>query len=57
MNNTGSANGSFLSNFTYNQLLRRRPHFLYDLSQAVEFSFVKAALNDLYVSWGRGTPS
>ena len=53
MSKTGSANGSFSGNFIYDQLLRRRPHFLYELSRAVDFSFVKAALKDFYVDWGR----
>jgi hypothetical protein len=53
MSKTGSANGSFLGNFTYDQLLRRRHHFLFDLSQIVDFSFVKAALKDFYMDWGR----
>ena len=53
MNKSGSANGSFWGNFIYDQLLRRRPHFLYELSRAVDFSFVKAALKDFYVDWGR----
>lgn len=53
MSKTGSANGSFFGNFIYDQLLRRRPHFLRDLSQAVDFAFVKAALKDFYVDWGR----
>jgi hypothetical protein len=44
MSKTGSANGSFLGNFIYDQLLRRRPHFLHDLSRAVDFAFVKEAL-------------
>jgi hypothetical protein len=35
MSKTGSANGSFFGNFIYEQLLRRRPHFLSDLSQAL----------------------
>jgi hypothetical protein len=41
---TGSANGSFFGNFIYDQLLRWRPHFFSDLSLAVNFSLVKAAL-------------
>jgi IS5 family transposase len=53
MSKTGSANGSFFGNFIYDQLLRRRPHFLFDLSRAVDFSFVNAALKDFYVDWGR----
>lgn len=53
MSKTGSANGSFLGNFIYDQLLRRRPHFLHDLSRAVDFAFVKEALKDFYVDWGR----
>jgi hypothetical protein len=55
MSKSGSANGSFFGNFIYEQLLRRRPHFLSDLRRAVDFSFVKAALKDFYVAWG-GTP-
>jgi transposase len=42
-----------LGNFIYDQLLQRRPHFLYELSRAVDFSLVKAALKDFYVDWGR----
>lgn len=53
MSKSGSANGSFFGNFIYDQLLRRRPHFLFDLSKAVDFSFVKTALKDFYVAWGR----
>jgi hypothetical protein len=53
MSKTGSANGSFFGNFIYDQLLRRRPHFLHDLSRAVDFAFAKAALKDFYVDWGR----
>jgi IS5 family transposase len=53
MSKTGSANGSFFGNFIYDQLLRRRPHFLSDLSRAVDFSFVKVTLKDFYVAWGR----
>jgi len=53
MSKTGSANGSFFGNFIYDQLLRLRPHFLHDLSRAVDFAFVKAALKDFYVDWGR----
>ena len=53
MSKTGSANGSFFGNFFYEQLLRRRPHFLSDLSRAVDFSFVKAALKNFFVAWGR----
>ena len=53
MSKTGSANGSFFGNFIYDQLLRRRPHFLYDLCRAVDFAFVTAALKDFYVDWGR----
>ena len=57
MSKTGSASGSFFGNFIYDQLLRRRPHFLFDLSRAVDFSFVKTALKDFYVTpiywaWG-----
>jgi len=53
MSKTGSANGSFFGNFIYDQLLRRRLHFLHDLSRAVDFALVKAALKDFYVDWGR----
>jgi IS5 family transposase len=53
MSKTGSANGSYLGNFIYDQRLRRRPHFLHDLSRGVDFAFVKAALKDFYVDWGR----
>ena len=53
MSKNGSANCSFFGNFIYDQLLRRRPHFLHDLSRAVDFAFVKAALQDFYVDWGR----
>jgi hypothetical protein len=38
-----------LGDFIYDQLLRRRPHFLHELSRAVDFAFVKAALKDSYV--------
>ncbi len=44
MSKTASANGSFLGNCIYDQLLQRRPHFLYELSRAKDFSFVKAGL-------------
>jgi len=37
-----------LDNFIYDQLLQRRPHFLHELSQAVNFAFVKQALKDFY---------
>lgn len=53
MSKTGSANGSFSDNFIYDHLLRRRPHFLHDLARTVDFAFVKAALKDFYVDWGR----
>ncbi len=49
MSKAGSANGSFLGNFIYDQLLRRRPHLLSDLCRAVDFSFIKAALKDFPV--------
>ena len=39
MSKMGSANDSFFGNFIYDQLLRRRPHFLSDLSRTVDFSF------------------
>jgi hypothetical protein len=44
MSKTGSANRSFFGNFIYDQLLSRRPHFLFDLFRAVDFSSVNAAL-------------
>jgi hypothetical protein len=53
MSKSGSANGSFFGNFVYDQLLRRRPHFLHDLTRALDFAFVKEALRDFYVDWGR----
>jgi hypothetical protein len=53
MSKTGSANGSFLGNFIYDQLLSRRPHFLHDLFRAVDFVFVNAALKDFYGDWRR----
>jgi transposase len=53
MSKTGSANGSFFGNFIYDRLLQRRSHFLPDLSRTVDFSFVKPALKDFYVDWGR----
>jgi hypothetical protein len=42
------------------------PHFLHELSRALDFAFVKAALKDFYVDWhspdpevrfGRKTPN
>jgi hypothetical protein len=39
MSEAGSANGSFLGNFIYDQRLGRRLHFLSDLFRAVDFSF------------------
>ena len=54
MSKTGSANGSFFGNFIYDRLLQRRSHFLHNLSRTVDFSFVKQALKDFYVDWGRG---
>jgi IS5 family transposase len=53
MSKTCSAKCPFLGNFIYDQLLRRRPHFLYDLSGAVDFAFVKEAVKDYYVDLGR----
>lgn len=53
MSKTGIANGSFFGNFLYDQLVRRRPHFLHGLSRAVDFAFVKESLKDFYVDWGR----
>jgi transposase len=53
MSKTGSGNGSFFGNFIYDQLPQRRPHFLSDLSRAVDFSFLKVDLKDFYVDWGR----
>ena len=54
MSKAGSANGSFFGNFIYDQLQRRRPHFLHDLSRAVDFAFVKAALQDFLRGLGPG---
>jgi transposase len=53
MTKKGKANGSFFGNHIYSQLLSQRSHFLKDLSQVVDFSFVKAACKDFYVDWGR----
>ncbi|MGD0827992.1 MAG: transposase [Desulfobaccales bacterium] len=53
MSKTGNANGAFWGNFIYDQLRQRRAHLLHELSRAVDFSFVKAALKDFYVDWGR----
>ena len=53
MSKTGSANGSFFGNFIYDRLLQQRSHFLHDLSRTVDFSFVKQAVKDFYVDWGR----
>jgi len=53
MGKTGSANGSFFGNFIYDRLLQRCSHFLHDLARTVDFSFVKQALKDFYVDWGR----
>ena len=33
--------------------MQRRSHFLHDLTRTVDFSFVKPALKDFYVDWGR----
>jgi hypothetical protein len=44
MSKAGNANGSSFGHFISDQLLRRRPHFLFDLSRAVDFSLVNAAL-------------
>lgn len=49
----GRANGSFFGNFIYDQLFCRRPHFLKDLAQVVDFSFVQAACKDYYPEGGR----
>lgn len=49
----GSAQGSFLGNFIYQQLHHRRTHFLQDLAKAVDFGFVREACRDFYVDWGR----
>jgi len=50
MSMTCSGNGSFFGNFIYDHLFQRRPHFLSDLSRAVDFSFVKVARKDFYVA-------
>jgi hypothetical protein len=41
-----SNTGSFCGNLIYDQMLRQRPHFLSDISRAVDFSFVKVPLKD-----------
>ncbi|MBU4233440.1 MAG: hypothetical protein L6277_04890 [Desulfobacterales bacterium] len=47
MSQTGSGNGSFFGNLVYDQLWRRRPHFLHDLSRAVDFALVKETLTQI----------
>ena len=42
----GSANVSFFGNFIYDQILRCRPHFLQDLSGALDFAFIKEVLKN-----------
>ena len=49
----GRDNGSFFGNHIYENLLARRTHLLYELSQVVDFSFVRHACRDFYVAWGR----
>ncbi len=46
MSKTGSANGSFFGNFLDDQLLRRRPPVLHDLSRAVDVAIVQGAFKD-----------
>ena len=53
MTKKGKANGSFFGNFLYEQILSRRPHFLKDLAQVVDFRFVAEHCKDFYVDWGR----
>jgi len=55
MSKIASAKGSFFGVFIYDQLKARRPHFLPDLSRAVDFAFEKEVLKDFYVDWGRDT--
>jgi hypothetical protein len=43
MSKTGSANGSFFGNFIYDQLLRRRSYFRFDLSWTVDFSGTRSS--------------
>ncbi|AEB09764.1 transposase [Desulfobacca acetoxidans] len=53
MTNKGGANGSFFGNHIYENLLARRSHLQYELSQVVDFSFVRNICRDFYVDWGR----
>ena len=53
MTKKGRANGSFFGNHIYENLLARRSHLLYELSQVVDFSFVRHICRDFYVDWGR----
>jgi IS5 family transposase len=53
MTKKGKANGSFFGNFLYDQILSRRPHFLKDLAQVVDFRFVEEHCKDFYSDWGR----
>jgi Transposase domain (DUF772) len=53
MTKKGRANGSFFGNHIYENLLARLSHLLYELSQVVDFSFVRHACRDFYVDWGR----
>ena len=53
MTKKGRADGSFWGNHIYNNLLTRRSHLLYELSQVVDFGFVREACRDFYVDYGR----
>jgi IS5 family transposase len=53
MHKTGSANGSFLGNFLYDQHLAGREHLLLDLKRLVDFGFVRRACRGFYQDWGR----
>ncbi|OGP74979.1 MAG: hypothetical protein A2Y80_08010 [Deltaproteobacteria bacterium RBG_13_58_19] len=53
MTQKGKANGSFFGNFLYDQILSQRPHFLKDLGQVVDFSFVREHCKGFYADWGR----
>ena len=42
MSQTGSANGSFCGNFVCDQLWRRLPHFIPDLSEPLTLTWSKS---------------
>lgn len=53
LSKTGSTNGDCFGNVLHDQLLRRRPPVLHDLSRALDVAFVQAALKDVSGDRGR----